>query len=217
MDRLGDLHYSFLQLAFDPRNEPAAKLHALPHKYDIPTRMWEIAFQKLLARMRRHVVRTRDSQGAVNAEDFDLFVDFIQHAYRFYTQLFEDATCRPFRSAWIEQLGDLARLRSSFVPPDRDTKESSQSPTHDNLSHEKQVERPPSDTASIGQAAIDSWDVEEREQWQETAISWYFRGLADCPDSGRLHYNLSLLTGQDLLLRLYHCCKRYDILLTPPP
>lgn len=45
----------------------------------------------------------------------DHMIDFVQYAYAFYTQLFEDATVAVFRAPWLEQLGDLARFRMAVA------------------------------------------------------------------------------------------------------
>lgn len=61
--------------------------------------------------------------------------------------------------------------------------------------------------ASIGKAALDDWDLEERETWRTTARDWYARGLAELPGTGRLHHHLGVLSRPDDLRVLHHFCK----------
>ncbi|GAA5858929.1 hypothetical protein JCM9279_004362, partial [Rhodotorula babjevae] len=121
--QLADAHYSFLQLALDPRLP--ASLHSLAQRYNIPTRLWQVAFHQLLERMRHAVLSAPlpSSHGPApgHADDsppanvLEHLIEFIQHAYGFYSQLFEDPTIAIFRAAWIEQLGDLARYRMAVA------------------------------------------------------------------------------------------------------
>ncbi|GAA5893303.1 hypothetical protein JCM6882_007999 [Rhodosporidiobolus microsporus] len=125
--QLADAHYSFLQLSLDPRLP--ASLHQLPQRYNIPTRLWQVAFHQLLERM-RHAVLSQPlpssssstsssaeppSSNAGEANVLDHLIDFIHHAYTHYSQLFEDPAVAVFRAAWIEQLGDLARYRMAVA------------------------------------------------------------------------------------------------------
>lgn len=63
------------------------------------------------------------------------------------------------------------------------------------------------DQASIGAAAAQDWDLEEKEIWRSTARGWYAKGLADVPGTGRLHHHLGVLSRDDELRSLYHFCK----------
>ncbi|MCO5585390.1 hypothetical protein L7F22_039323 [Adiantum nelumboides] len=63
------------------------------------------------------------------------------------------------------------------------------------------------DQASIGAAAAQDWDLEEKEIWRSTARGWYAKGLADVPGTGRLHHHLGILSRDDDLRSLYHFCK----------
>lgn len=40
-----------------------------------------------------------------------MYQEFIYYAYSFYTYLFEEQALSPFRSGWVESLGDIARYR----------------------------------------------------------------------------------------------------------
>lgn len=63
------------------------------------------------------------------------------------------------------------------------------------------------DQASIGAAAAQDWDLEDKEIWRSTARGWYAKGLADVPGTGRLHHHLGILSRDDDLRSLYHFCK----------
>ncbi|GAA6018749.1 hypothetical protein JCM11491_003434 [Sporobolomyces phaffii] len=229
--QLADAHYSFLQLSLDPRL-PAA-YHALPQKYNIPTRLWQVAFHQLLERMRHAVLATPFSASSVSSDPADTtppanvlehLIEFIQYAYGHYSQLFEDPTVAVFRAAWIEQLGDLARYRmavaglASRVSAAQQLRESQQVLTSNALAAAAQQQHPAQedatpvrreDAASIGQAALNDWDLEEQETWREMARDWYAQGLAETPGTGRLQHHLALLSkGEgDELRSLYHYAK----------
>ncbi|GAA5830778.1 hypothetical protein JCM3766R1_003423 [Sporobolomyces carnicolor] len=234
--QLADAHYSFLQLSLDPRLP--ASYHVLPQKYNIPTRLWQVAFHQLLERM-RHAVLAAPLAGTQSSSDstplhelppsanvLEHLIEFIQYAYGHYSQLFEDPTVAVFRAAWIEQLGDLARYRmavaglasrvhaaqqrESFHRHQRDQL------TTNALSHQSQQQDATGaplarreDAASIGQAALNDWDLEEQETWREMARDWYAQGIAETPGTGRLQHHLALLSKgeRDELRGLYHYAK----------
>ena len=59
--------------------------------------------------------------------------------------------------------------------------------------------------ASVGEAALDDWDLEEADIWRATARDWYAKGIAETPGTGRLHHHLGLLARpHDDLRALYH-------------
>ncbi|GAA5948689.1 hypothetical protein JCM3765_004975 [Sporobolomyces pararoseus] len=229
--QLADAHYSFLQLSLDPRLP--ASYHILPQKYNIPTRLWQVAFHQLLERMRHAVLAapfsssaattaTDDAATPPSANVLEHLIEFIQYAYGHYSQLFEDPTVAVFRAAWIEQLGDLARYRmavaglASRVYAAQQQRES-QLLTSNALNKQQQrqqtTEEPQiqkrEDAASIGQAALNDWDLEEQETWREMARDWYAQGLSETPGTGRLQHHLALLSkGEgDELRGLYHYSK----------
>ncbi|GAA5879569.1 hypothetical protein JCM16303_003254 [Sporobolomyces ruberrimus] len=224
--QLADAHYSFLQLSLDPRLP--ASYHALPQKYNIPTRLWQVAFHQLLERMRHAVLAaplsstsSSDSPDAPSANVLEHLIEFIQYAYGHYSQLFEDPTVAVFRAAWIEQLGDLARYRMAVAglasrvyaaQQQAQQRESQQNLTSNALAiqspaHETPIRR--EDAASIGQAALNDWDLEEQETWREMARDWYAQGVSETPGTGRLQHHLALLSkGEgDELRGLYHYAK----------
>jgi protein SMG6 len=145
-------------------------------------------------------------------------IEFIQYAYGFYSQLFEDEMITIFRSSWIEQLGDLARYRMavaglasrvSAVEARSHARSSSFNPVDVVLVDEPRERM--FDAASIGDAALGDWEVEEAESWREMAKDWYSQGVSETPGSGKLQHHLALLSKGDELRGLYHYSKRSGI------
>ncbi|GAA6058922.1 hypothetical protein JCM10212_002874 [Sporobolomyces blumeae] len=220
--QLADAHYSFLQLALDPRLPPSH--HTLPQKYNIPTRLWQTGFHQLLERMRHAVLSSPvSSEDSPSANVLEHLIEFIQSAYGFYSQLFEDPTVAMFRSAWIEQLGDLARYRMAVAglasrvhaaqqqATQRESQQHLSSAALNDASTAAEASTPVrrEDEASIGQAALNDWDLEEQETWREMAKDWYAQGVSESPGTGRLQHHLALLSkGEgDELKGLYHYVK----------
>ncbi|GAA6004372.1 uncharacterized protein JCM10292_001450 [Rhodotorula paludigena] len=216
--QLADAHYSFLQLALDPRLP--ASLHSLAQRYNIPTRLWQVAFHQLLERMRHAVLAgslasSSGEDGQPQANVLEHLIEFIEYAYRHYSQLFEDPTVAVFRAAWIEQLGDLARYRMAVAGlasrmHAASSAANAAAPTRLSAAAlEADEARPPrpADAASIGQAALGDWELEEQETWREMARDWYGQGLAENPGTGRLQHHLALLSKGDEMRALYHYAK----------
>lgn len=216
-------------MALDPRLP--ASLHSLPQRYNIPTRLWQVAFHQLLERMRHAIVSPSQSHApnalgmASPANVLEHLIEFIQYAYGHYSQLFEDPAIAVFRAAWIEQLGDLARYRMAVAglasrvnaAQQQQQQRSDRSTQDGQRQHQQQVdsaessperEPRPVDAASIGVAALGDWEVEEQESWRVIARDWYGQGLAETPGTGRLHHHLALLSKGDELRSLYHYTKR---------
>ncbi|KAK4701626.1 hypothetical protein P7C70_g4605, partial [Phenoliferia sp. Uapishka_3] len=204
--QLADAHYSFLQMALDPRHP--ASLHSLPQKYNIHTRLWQIAFHQLLERM-RHAISSQPPPGPNDTNVLDHLIEFIQYAYGFYSQLFEDSTIAVFRSAWIEQLGDLARYRMAVAGLASRVSAASAAGAGRGLREGEMGEKQPRavDAASIGDAALGDWEVEEQESWRVMARDWYGQGVAETPGTGRLQHHLALLSKGDEMRGLYHYAK----------
>lgn len=232
--QLAEAHYSFLQMALDP-HIPAG-LHSLPQRYNIPTRLWQVAFHQLLERMRHAVTAAPPTSSATQGSEanvLDHLIEFIQFAYTHYSQLFEDPTVAVFRAAWIEQLGDLARYRMAVAGlasrvHGSHGRDPLNEPTPASLSDDEELAlgasasdagQPapapargrPADAASIGQAALNDWDLEEQETWREMARDWYALGLAESPGTGRLQHHLALLSKGDELRALYHYTKSLTV------
>ncbi|SCZ89300.1 BZ3500_MvSof-1268-A1-R1_Chr9g10361 [Microbotryum saponariae] len=217
--QLADAHYSFLQMALDPHLP--ASLHSLPQKYNIPTRLWQTAFHQLLERMRHAVLASPPSSSNTpssntEANVMEHLVEFIQYAYGYYSQLFEDPTVSAFRSAWIEQLGDLARYRMAVAGlASRVSAAAAQSSANTNGTSLTLPASPkfdssdarPIEVASIGVPALNDWDLEEQETWRVMARDWYGQGIAEAPGTGRLHHHLALLSKGDEMRGLYHYAK----------
>ncbi|KAM0748417.1 hypothetical protein T439DRAFT_316305 [Meredithblackwellia eburnea MCA 4105] len=211
--KLADHHYSFLQMSFDPRHP--ASLHSLPSRYNIPTRLWQTSFHQLLERMRHSIPDPASTPNVL-----EHLIEFIQYAYGFYSQLFEDPTVSYFRPAWIEQLGDLARYRmavaglASKVQQQKNRASAASSLRETDLASlassfeggaRKRVK--PADAASIGVDAIGDWDVEEQDSWRVIARDWYGQGVNETPGTGRLQHHLALLSKGDELKGLFHYVK----------
>lgn len=163
----------------------------------------------------RHAITTPSSNpSSSNAEPTNVLehlIEFIQYAYGHYSQFLEDPTVAVFRSAWIEQLGDLARYRMAVAGlASRVSAAQSRSTNTGATLLEPQYEREarPIDAASIGDAALGDWEVEEQESWRVMARDWYSQGIAESPGSGRLQHHLALLSKGDELRGLYHYSKR---------
>lgn len=213
--RLADAHYSFLQMALDPRLP--SSLHSLPQKYNIPVRLWQIGFHQPLERMRHAVTTSTGTDVMPVTNVLEHLIEFIQYAYTHYSQLFEDPSVAVFRSAWIEQLGDLARYRmavaglASRVSAAEARSHAGASkqplPRLDDLPERREAR--PLDGASIGDAALGDWELEEQETWRVMARDWYGQGITETPGSGRLQHHLALLSKGDELRGLYHFVKRW--------
>jgi hypothetical protein len=153
------------------------------------------------------------SSSSSDANVLEHLIEFIQYAYTHYSQLFEDPAVTLFRAAWIEQLGDLARYRmavaglASRVHAAQQSASSGGGLTASALDEGAKKPRP-ADAASIGQAALGDWDLEEQETWKEMARDWYGQGVAENPGTGRLQHHLALLSKGDELRSLYHYAKR---------
>ena len=111
-----------------------ASMHTLPQRYDIANRLWQTAFHLLLERFRCAVSRPASTassfKDAGEGESFetvwsecaarsptvlDHLTDFIYYAYTFYTHLLEEQSLLVFSSAWLEQLGDVARYKMAVA------------------------------------------------------------------------------------------------------
>lgn len=195
---LADCHYNFLKLALDPKVPPG--LRPLPVKYNIPVRLWQVAFHTILERL-------RFAWMAHDPVALDFLMDLIYDAYQFYTELLEDQMMSSFRTAWIEALGDLARYRMA-VATSLATEQPKRKRSLDARIDDDDV--PPRSGASIGQEVADAWDVEDKETWRTTARDWYAIGITEKPGEGRLHHHLALLCrdvrGQEGRA-LYHFAK----------
>ena len=197
--RLAELHHEFLDRVFDPFIPSTYQQLAV--KYNIPSRLWQTGFHTILERLRHAWMSNQPAA-------LDLLTDLVYDAYKFYTDLFEDAALLNFRTAWIEALGDLARYRmaiASHVTPD--VKHPS-SPALGRIDDDDDFV--PSG-ASIGAEVAEAWDVEDKETWRTTARDWYSMGVTEKPGEGRLHHHLALLSrdvdGQEGRA-LHHFAKR---------
>jgi len=196
---LADLHHEFLDRVFDPLIPSTYQQLAV--KYNIPSRLWQAGFHLILERLRHAWVSGQPAA-------LDLLTDLVYDAYKFYTDLFEDAALITFRTAWIEALGDLARYRmaiaANIVP---DCKPATSGPGRIDGDDE-----PEPSGASIGAEVAEAWEEEDKETWRTTARDWYTMGITEKPGEGRLHHHLALLCrdldGQEGRA-LHHFAKRW--------
>lgn len=231
--KLAETHVTFMELALRP-GLPAS-LHSLPQTYNIPTRLWQTAFHTMLERLRHSLPlsqsNTIPTPALISQQTalLDHLTEFIYFAYSFYSNLHESELFRTFRSSWIESLGDLARYRMAVAglsaslntqvermkggkDPNKSKSERFARIDDDDEDQEQQDQERKvrgADEASIGLAALDDWDLEEKETWRVTARDWYATGLAEMPGTGRLHHHLGIMTRMlDELRALHHFCKR---------
>lgn len=231
-----------------------ASLHSLPQKYNIPYRLWETGFEKLLQHYMRALPRPLSSQRCLNVPPttcsieslpdrdatvsiLDHMTDFIYYAYTLYSHLMEDHSLLSFQSSWMEQLGDLARYKMAVAkmmlsmagtqhplsndqsrssdnttprpPPKAASPSATAQPVTSKRDHSKKAKkggiinrRPVRDDDledaqtpgdSIGNVALDKWEISETDIWKTIAKDWYSRGLIETPGTGRLHHHLALL------------------------
>ncbi|KAJ7219067.1 hypothetical protein GGX14DRAFT_589783 [Mycena pura] len=205
-----------------------ASLRNIPTKYNIIIRLWSFAFHKLLESLRR--------ASFTSALALEHLQDFIYYAYTFYTGLLEDPTLNPFKSGWLEALGDLARYKMAVAAMVVSGADSGMALTTDAVSAAgtsadpsagllsppatpaaKSVSDAPaariddSPSPSVGVAAARLLDVEpEKECWRIIARDWYGMGIADQPGHGKLHHHLGLLSREverEELRGVYHFVK----------
>ena len=199
MCRLADLHHDFLDRVYDPLIPSTYQQLAV--KYNIPSRLWQTGFHLILERLRYAWMSSQPSA-------LDLLTDLVYDAYKFYTDLLEDAALLNFRTAWIEALGDLARYRMAIAAHLVSEVKSSVPRKPARIDDD---EEPVSSGASIGAEVAEAWDVEDKETWRTTAREWYTMGITEKPGEGRLHHHLALLSrdvkGQEIRA-LHHFAKR---------
>ena len=150
-------------------------------KYNIPSRLWQVAFHLILERLRHAWMTSQPTT-------LDLLTDLVYDAYKFYTDLLEDQALSNFRTAWIEALGDLARYRMAIASHVGESSLSAQQ-----SAPLQEDDEPVGSGASIGAEVAQSWDVEDKETWRTTARDWYTMGITEKPGEGRLHHHLALL------------------------
>lgn len=212
-----------------------ASLRNIPTKYNIITRLWTIAFWRLLESLRRAACATpRDALA------FEHLQDFIYFAYGFYCGLLEEHSLEIFKANWLEALGDLARYRmtvaamatSIYYPPSTLTAAAISSAVQAASSAPSRVADGDADEAmsemsaariddspvpSIGVAAARALELEpEKECWRKIARNWYSAGVANTPGVGKLHHHLGLLSREleeEELRCTYYFCKRFVFLV----
>ncbi|KAJ7489926.1 hypothetical protein B0H11DRAFT_1046908 [Mycena galericulata] len=222
---LAEIIHNLLEISLAP--SVPASLRNIPTKYNIIIRLWSFAFHKLLESLRR--------ASFTSPLALEHLQDFIYYAYTFYTGLLEEPTLNPFKSGWLEALGDLARYKMAVaamvvggsdvgVALTLDAVSAAADPGAADLLAVPAVLAPKSvsdapaariddsPSPSIGLAAARLLDVEpEKERWRCIARDWYGAGIADQPGHGKLHHHLGLLSREvaprEELRGVYHFVK----------
>ena len=213
--RLADTIHNLLEISLAP--SVPASLRNIPTKYNIIVRLWTFAFHKLLESLRR-----ASFSSPLALEHLQ---DFIYYAYTFYTGLLEEPTLNPFKSGWLEALGDLARYRMAVAAmvhggvggqggltakavseaavelaktgADADIAARGSDDSQKSVSDAPAARIDDSPSPSIGVMAARLMDVEpEKERWRNIARDWYGAGLAEQPGTGKLHHHLGLLSRE---------------------
>lgn len=206
---LAEADHNLLTLATNP-NVPAS-VQSIPQRYNIPTRLWSVAFHRLLTSMRR--------ASAISPNALEYLTDFIYYAYRFYSGLLEEPNLVAFRGMWLEALGDLASYRMAVAIHTANHAPLAARPSTNGERLDLPDAAPlaaridDSSIPSIGAHAAAIFDDEdERDTWRSTARNWYATGLKDTPGTGRLHHHIGML-GRDVdgeeMRSVYHLLKRW--------
>ncbi|KAF7347165.1 PINc domain-containing protein [Mycena venus] len=209
---LAEIIHNLLEISLAP--SVPASLRNIPIKYNIVIRLWTFAFHTLLESLRR--------ASFTSVLALEHLQDFIYYAYTFYTGLLEEPTLNPFKSCWLEALGDLARYKMAVAAMVVSGAESENALTADNVyaagtsadptkpaadllpppaaPAPKSVSDAPaariddSPPPGIGFVAAQLLDVRpERELWRCIARDWYHVAIADEPTHGKMHHHLGLL------------------------
>ncbi|KAK7023722.1 PINc domain-containing protein [Favolaschia claudopus] len=211
---LAEIIHNLLEISLAP--SVPASLRNIPTKYNIITRLWTFAFHKLLESLRR--------ASFTSPLALEHLQDFIYYAYTFYTGLLEEPSLDPFKSGWLEALGDLARykmavaamvvggadpvnvltadavsaaVKSADSSKQGDLLDAPAHPSPKSVSDAPAARIDDSPSPSIGVAAARLLDVEpEKERWRCIARDWYASGIADQPGHGKLHHHLGLLSRE---------------------
>ncbi|KAJ7098134.1 hypothetical protein B0H15DRAFT_824243 [Mycena belliarum] len=212
--------HNLLEISLAP--SVPASLRNIPTKYNIIIRLWSFAFHKLLESLRR--------ASFTSPLALEHLQDFIYYAYTFYTGLLEEPTLNPFKSGWLEALGDLARYKmavaamvvggadsgvaltadavSAVAAPGADLLAVPAMPAPKSVSDAPAARIDDSPSPSIGVAAARLLDLEpEKERWRCIAREWYSMGITDQPGHGKLHHHLGLLSREvegEELRGVYH-------------
>ena len=102
---LAEAGHNLLTLAMSP-NVPAS-VQSIPDRYNIFTRLWTVAFYRMIAALR--------CASVTSSHALEHLTEFIYYAYRFYSGRLEERNLQPFRGKWLEALGDLARNRMAVA------------------------------------------------------------------------------------------------------
>jgi hypothetical protein len=184
--------------------------HGIANSCNIPSRLWTIAFHRLLETLRRASLSSPIA--------LEHLSDFIYYAYNFYAGLHENPILDTFRQQWLEALGDLARYRMAVVAhlatTPFGTHFNERTTTTCTVIKEPQTRIDDSPSPSIGPAVARDLDEEpERETWRKTARDWYAQVVKETPGQGRVHHHLGLVSREaegEEIRAVYHFIKRFS-------
>ncbi|KAH9483736.1 Telomerase-binding protein EST1A [Psilocybe cubensis] len=80
-------------------------LRNIPSKYNIIVRLWNYAFHNILESLRRAFFTSNSIYAGEHLQEY------IYYAYTFYSGLLIEYNLSPYKSGWLEALGDVARYR----------------------------------------------------------------------------------------------------------
>lgn len=152
-------------------------LRGIPGKYRLTGRLWVLSFHVILEALRR--------ASFTSTLAFQLLQSSLSYAHDFYSGLLHEEVLSPFRSTWLEALGDLCRYRIVVL-----------------TMAGRGFGRPDPCSMRAEDASISNC----RNKSQE----WYLAGLDDDPGNGRLQHHIGLLYRDDeteALRSLYHFTK----------
>ncbi|KAF7347164.1 PINc domain-containing protein [Mycena venus] len=218
-NELADNIHKFLEICLT--SGVPASLRDMPTKYNMITRLWTFGFLALLESLRR--------VSFTSAVALEHLHHSIYYAYSFYTTLLEKPILNPFKCAWLEALGDLARYKvaatamfvggsysgmavsAAGIPVDSTSLlELPASAVSERVSDTSTACIEGSQSPSID-TTTRPLDVEpEKERWRCVSRNWYGEAIADQPNHGRLHHHLGLLSRDvacEELRAVYHFCK----------
>lgn len=198
--------HNLLEISLAP--SVPASLRNIPEKYNIIIQLWTYDFHCLFENLRHSSLHSKVA--------LEHLQDFIYYAYTFYTGLLEEPALSPFKSGWLEALGDLARYRMAIAAMVTQPIYSSTSLTVSAVRDNVQLSTPStSDSAaissvsdkmvlvriddspspSVGIVAVRQFSLApEKETWRAIAREWYGLGVGATPGNGKLHHHLGLLS-----------------------
>ncbi|KAG8995253.1 hypothetical protein FRB90_000219 [Tulasnella sp. 427] len=164
--QLAEPCHNFLSFALKP--QVPATLQVFPAKSNIPARLWNHAFHRLLMSLHRA------SYSAIVA--LKQLSSFIIYAYGFYTSLLEEENLAQFRIRWLEALGDLSSFAVKVVDALR-VEHGYALSVANGLDPAGDLEQPrclEDERVAFGTHAAAEFELEDNcEIWRKKARKWY--------------------------------------------